>query len=368
MPHEFTRDPERLARFRREARTLASLNHPNICTVHDVGPDYLVMELVDGETLREWLRRGLPLERSLGIARQVLEALSAAHRTGVIHRDLKPENVMVRVDGYVKVLDFGLAKWLPTALRNQTGRTATMGVSQPGQILGTAAYMSPEQIQGQDVDQRSDLFAFGILLYEMLIGRHPWPRPSSVETLHAILHDDPPPIDAALAGVGLPATAIERIVRRCLAKQPGQRFQTMGEVRAALEQAATEPTSKPTGHQPSIAVLPFANMSADKENEYFSDGLAEEIINVLANVPGMKVAGRTSSFFFRGKDVEFGERCSRTLASGRQRLRMERGGTAMAFGDGSRTHFTRRSLLVREPLPVADQPAPGGRGSDGVGP
>jgi serine/threonine protein kinase len=195
-------------RFDREARAVAALNHPNICTVHDVGPNYLVMELVDGETLREWFRRGLPLERSLGIARQVLEALSAAHRTGVIHRDLKPENVMVRVDGYVKVLDFGLAKWLPTALR-QTGRTATMGVSQPGQILGTFAYMSPEQIQGQDVDQRSDLFAFGILLYEMLTGRHPWPRPSSVETLHAILHDDPPPIDAPHVGVDLPATALE---------------------------------------------------------------------------------------------------------------------------------------------------------------
>jgi eukaryotic-like serine/threonine-protein kinase len=293
-------------RFDREVRAIAALNHPNICTVHDVGPNYLVMELVDGETLREWFRRGLPLERSLGIARQVLEALSAAHRTGVIHRDLKPENVMVRVDGYVKVLDFGLAKWLPTALR-QTGRTATMGVSQPGQILGTFAYMSPEQIQGQDVDQRSDLFAFGILLYEMLTGRHPWPRPSSVETLHAILHDDPPPIDAPHVGVDLPATALERIVRRCLAKQPGQRFQTMGELRAALEQAATELTPKPTEHQPSIAVLPFANMSADKENEYFSDGLAEEIINVLAHVPGLKVAGRTSSFFFRGKDVEFGE-------------------------------------------------------------
>ena len=125
------------------------------------------MELVDGKTLREWFRGALPLERSLGIARQVLEALSTAHRAGVVHRDLKPENVMVRADGYVKVLDFGLAKWLPTTAQLQAERT-TMHVTQPGQILGTVAYMSPEQIQGQDVDARSDLFAFGILLYEML--------------------------------------------------------------------------------------------------------------------------------------------------------------------------------------------------------
>ena len=156
-------------RFDREVRAVASLNHPNICTVHDVGPNYLVMELVDGKTLREWFRGALPLERSLGIARQVLEALGAAHRAGVVHRDLKPENVMVRADGYVKVLDFGLAKWLPTTAQLQAERT-TMHVTQPGQILGTVAYMSPEQIQGQDVDARSDLFAFGILLYEMLTG------------------------------------------------------------------------------------------------------------------------------------------------------------------------------------------------------
>ena len=150
-------------RFDREVRTVAALNHPNICTLHDVGPNYLVMELIDGETLRQSFRHPLPLSRSLAIARQVLEALSAAHRAGVVHRDLKPENVMVRSDGYVKVLDFGVAKWLPTTRELQAERT-TMQVSQPGQILGTVAYMSPEQIQGQDVDARSDLFAFGSCL------------------------------------------------------------------------------------------------------------------------------------------------------------------------------------------------------------
>ena len=127
-------------RFDREVRAVASLNHPNICTVYDVGPNYLVMELVDGKTLREWFRGALPVERGLGIARQVLEALGTAHRAGVVHRDLKPENVMVRADGYVKVLDFGLAKWLPTTAQLQAERT-TMHVTQPGQILGTVAYM-----------------------------------------------------------------------------------------------------------------------------------------------------------------------------------------------------------------------------------
>ena len=237
-------------RFDHEARAVAALNHPNICTLHDVGPNYLVMELVEGETLRECLRRGLPSDRCLPIARQVLEALSAAHHAGVIHRDLKPENIMVRADGYVKVLDFGLAKRMPAAAPDgQTGSTATIGLTQPGHVIGTVAYMSPEQIQGLAVDHRSDIFSLGILLYEMLAGRHPWRRLSPIDTLHAILHDDPPPIDP-------PIPALERVLWRCLAKQPEWRYPSIDEVRAALDQSATDTAATPARrrslHLPSL--------------------------------------------------------------------------------------------------------------------
>ncbi|OFW04129.1 MAG: hypothetical protein A3H96_17550 [Acidobacteria bacterium RIFCSPLOWO2_02_FULL_67_36] len=277
-------------RFDREVRAVASLNHPNICTLYDVGPNYLVMELIDGETLREWFRRALPLARSLEIARQVLEALSAAHRAGVVHRDLKPENVMVRADGYVKVLDFGLAKWLPTSAQLQAERT-TMQVSQPGQILGTVAYMSPEQVQGQDVDARSDLFAFGILLYEMLTGRHPWPRPSAVDTLHAILHDDPPPIGASpLVGVDLAA-----IVQTLLRKHPAERYPHAEAVLEALATPAAAHESS-TANQArsklltSIAVLPFVFLSDVEGSRALSLGFADALITIFGNLEDVVVA------------------------------------------------------------------------------
>jgi TolB-like protein/tRNA A-37 threonylcarbamoyl transferase component Bud32/Tfp pilus assembly protein PilF len=290
-------------RFEHEARAISALNHPHICTLYDVGPNYMVTELVDGETLREWVQRTPPKERRLEVAKQVLEALRAAHRAGIVHRDLKPANIMVRSDGYAKVLDFGLAKRI--AVRTDLPReedTAT-DLSIPGQIMGTVAYMSPEQIQGQEIDARSDLFAFGIVLHEMLTGEHPWRRGSALETMHAILHDPAPALDATL-GTG---ADVASIVRTLLAKNPAQRYAS---AEAVLEALASQPVSAAVAKGKagaSIAVLPFANMSAEKENEHFGDGLAEEIINVLAHVPSVKVAGRTSSFFFRGKDVEFAE-------------------------------------------------------------
>jgi serine/threonine protein kinase/tetratricopeptide (TPR) repeat protein len=217
-------------RFELEARAISALNHPNICTLYDVGPNYLVTELVEGETLRDWLQHTPALERRLETMRQVLEALRAAHCAGIVHRDLKPQNIMVRFDGYVKVLDFGLAKQLPTARAAPRETIAPPDASVPGQIVGTVAYMSPEQIQGHPVDQRSDLFAVGIILFEMLTGQHPWPRASVVDTLHAILHDDPPAVD-----VTTPSGAqLVPIVSKLLCKNPAERYSLAEGVLEAL--------------------------------------------------------------------------------------------------------------------------------------
>ncbi len=287
LSERFAADPDRVRRFEHEARAIAALNHPHICQLYDIGSGYLVLEYIEGRPLYG----PIPVEQALPLALQVVSALEAAHRHGILHRDLKPMNIMVTREGTAKLLDFGLAKLV--SVDADVTRTVD------GVVLGTPAYMSPEQAQGQSLDARSDVFSFGAVLYEMLSGARAFSGSSTADVLSAVLRDDPPPIQAQ--------PALERIVRRCLAKQPGQRFQTMDELRAALEHALTESASKPTDYQPSIAILPFANISADKENEFFGDGLTEEIINVLAQVPGMKVAARTSSFFFRGKDVEFGE-------------------------------------------------------------
>ncbi len=216
-------------RFEREARTIAALNHPHICTLYDVGPNYLVTELVEGETLFDWLKRAPSVASGLEVAKQVLEALCAAHHAGIVHRDLKPANIMVNSHGYVKVLDFGLAKQVPGSGDLGKERTAT-GPTLPGQILGTAAYMSPEQILGQKIDQRSDLFAFGIILYELLSGQHPWARKSQVDTLHAILHDDPTPMSAGSAT----APGLLAVAQKLLRKNPDERYSSAEEVLAAL--------------------------------------------------------------------------------------------------------------------------------------
>jgi serine/threonine-protein kinase len=275
-------------RFDREFRAIAMLNHPNICTLYDVGPNYLVTELVEGETLREWLRRALPVERSLPIARQVLEALGAAHRAGIVHRDLKPENIMVRFDGYVKVLDFGLAKQSPTALTRPED-TATANLSLPGQILGTVAYMSPEQICGEETDPRSDLFTFGIVLYEMLTGRHPWPRQSPVDTLHAILHDDPPPITTVSVSAELAAQ-----VHKLLRKNRAERYASAEAVLEALADSAdNQPSSPAAAPKPetltSIAVLPFVFLTDTGESKALSLGFADSLITVLATLEDISV-------------------------------------------------------------------------------
>ena len=276
-------------RFEREGRAVAALNHSNICQLYDVGPNYLVMEFIEGTPLKG----PLPVDRALKYASQICDALDAAHKKGITHRDLKPDNILVTATG-LKLLDFGLAQ-VETATQTDEDATQSIGLTQAGTILGTAAYMSPEQAEGKTVDARSDIFSFGVVLYEMLSGRRAFEGDSAIAILAAILNKEPAPLDAGVS------TDLRDIVTRCLRKSPADRFQSALELGAALESAST---AKAPEAQPSIAVLPFASMSRDEDNEYFSDGLAEEIINVLAHIPGLKVIARTSAFAFRGKEQD----------------------------------------------------------------
>jgi eukaryotic-like serine/threonine-protein kinase len=281
------------ARFEQEARAIAALNHPHICQIFDIGPDYLVLEYVEGEPLLSpSKRRPVSVEEAVRLATQIAEALDTAHRKCVVHRDLKPANIMVTSEGSVKLLDFGLAKQVVRSAEAGSDETGTI----EGTVMGTAAYMAPEQAEGKPLDGRSDIFSFGAVLYELVSGRRAFQGENSISTMAAILHTEPAPLDAA--------AALEQIVKRCLAKQPGERFQSAAELRAALEKVSIKTVEEPSDRQPSIAVLPFANMSRDADDDYFSDGLAEEILNLLAKIKGLKVIARTSSFAFRGKEQD----------------------------------------------------------------
>jgi eukaryotic-like serine/threonine-protein kinase len=275
----------RSQRFEREAQAIAALNHPHICTLYDVGPDYLVMEYIDGAPVEG----PLPSAEAVRLAIQIADALEEAHSKGIVHRDLKPGNILVSKSN-AKVLDFGLAKRDGDYV-GQDGSTVTQ--TQDGTILGTAAYMSPEQAEGLPVDARSDIFSFGLVLYEMLSGRRAFPAAHAVTAMAAILRDEPAPLETS--------PELQRIVGRCLRKAAADRFQSMSEVKAALEHGIFSPVVE---RQPSIAVLPFANMSSDHDHEFFSDGLAEEIINALTRISGLKVIARTSAFAFKGKQED----------------------------------------------------------------
>jgi len=295
-------DAYRHARFVQEAKAASALNHPNIITIHEIGEQdgrtFIVMELVDGKPLNELIpRKGMRLPEALRIAAEVADALTAAHAAGIVHRDLKPANIMVDAHGRAKVLDFGLAKLSVPALGADEA-TRTLAVDQPlseeGVVFGSAPYMSPEQAEAKPVDARSDIFSFGLVLYEMLSGRRAFAGDSAIAIMAAIVRDEPQLLKATPAS--------QSIVARCLRKSPADRFQSMTQVEDALLAAASGAPSAP--QQPSIAVLPFANMSRDAGDEYFSDGLAEEIINFLAQIPGLKVTARTSAFAFRGKEQD----------------------------------------------------------------
>ncbi len=280
-------------RFKQEARSIAALNHPYICQLFDIGPNYLVLEYVEGKSLST----PLPEKEAVRLAIQIATALEAAHKKGVIHRDLKPSNIMVTDEGSVKLLDFGLAKLYEHDASVSNLPTSDMPATQTGTILGTVAYMSPEQAQGQPADVRSDIFSFGLVFYEMLSGRRAFSGDNPFAIISAVQKEDPPPLKAS--------PSLKKIVEKCLEKQPSGRYQTMSEVKTALGKTSEEKATGSSAEQrPSIAVLPFVNISGDKEQEYFSDGLAEEIINALTQIPGLQVTARTSAFAFRGKEQD----------------------------------------------------------------
>src|SRR5262245_15704097 len=318
LPEDLASSAERLARFEREARAVAALNHPNIVTLHSIeeaaGTRFLVMELIEGRSLSEVIAPGgLPLPRLLELAIPLADALVAAHEKGVVHRDLKPANVMVTRDGRIKVLDFGLAKpsQAPSGLQHSQAATMVAPLSDVGTVVGTVPYMAPEQVRGEAVDARSDLFSFGTLVYELASGSRPFAGPTPADVSSAILRDEPPSLSGVRPEVPAP---FERILGRCLAKVPGARFQSALEVLNALRELQRTLDRGPASQVApvpeavaSIAVLPFVNRSASPDDEYFSDGLADELLNLLAKLRGLRVAARTSAFHFKGKDTTIAE-------------------------------------------------------------
>lgn len=339
LPESVVGDIRRLGRFQREAQAASALNHPNILTVHEFGEEkgvhFLVSEFVKGRTLRELIEGdSIPLSQAIDITIQIGSALQAAHDAGIIHRDIKPDNVMLRDDGYVKVLDFGLAKISDKASADSMtsapdDATQIQLRTHAFTIMGTAAYMSPEQARGHEVDTRTDIFSLGIVLYELLTRHQPFTGETINHTLVAIIEKDPPPVSMLVDDL---PDEIERVVEFALAKNAGERYQsakhlindlTTLEKRLEFE-AELSRTSPPDRIDPrtqslsaeatmqievnnAIAVLPFVNMSREEDGDYFSDGLAEELLNVLSKIRGIRVAARTSAFSFKGKQATIGE-------------------------------------------------------------
>ena len=305
LPPQLTRDDAAKRRFLREAQTASALDHPNICAIHDIpetpdGQLCLVMAHYDGQTLDERIARGaLPIDEAVDIALQTAAGLACAHTAGIVHRDIKPANLMVTNGGVVKILDFGIA--------TLTGDDA---ITQTTSTLGTLAYMSPEHLDAQEVDHRSDLWSLGVVLHEMIAGSRPFSGEQPQAVSVGILTKEPATLTSA--GGEVPPW-LRAIVSRALAKDRDVRFTSANELAAALRDRSTRvvpaEAGTPTNEEPqkSIAVLPFANMSADPENEFFSDGISEEIINALGQIDGLRVAARTSAFSFKGKNVDLRE-------------------------------------------------------------
>lgn len=281
--------PEALKRFAREAHATCAMNHPHILTVFDVGiadgVHYIAAELVTGNTLRQLLKQPLELSQSLEFARQILQGLAAAHNEGIIHRDLKPENIMIRADGYVKVLDFGIARLVSGSPLVDVGGSLSDTLTATGSIAGTFAYMSPEQALGRPIDTASDLFSFGIVFYEMIAGRHPWTRQNGLDTAHAIIHEAAPPLPSSAISV----EGLQAFVEKALRKEPADRYRSaramledLDRIRIRIEAIAI--ACAPSVDQRSLAILPFVFLSHVEERESLSLGFADAIITSLGNL------------------------------------------------------------------------------------
>jgi eukaryotic-like serine/threonine-protein kinase len=344
LPQHLALDPERVQRFTFEATAAGRLNHPHILTVYDAGVrdgvPFIVSELLIGETLRTRLERGpMPPHEASEVTVAIAQALAAAHASGIVHRDLKPENVFLTTDRGVKVLDFGLAKLLDAAADVQGTDTRSL-LTKAGVALGTVGYMAPEQVRGESVDHRVDVFALGALIYEMLSGRRAFAGPSSVDTLHAILHDDPPAVDVASDTIAL---RLLRTAHRCLRKKANERYQSVQDLAHDLQEL--DGTANPAHDRggitsrrawpvavavalacasgglylgrvrtasggnrgsgasariSSVAVLPLENLSHDPDQEYFSDGMTDAVIADLSQIGALRVISRTSVMRYKG--------------------------------------------------------------------
>jgi eukaryotic-like serine/threonine-protein kinase len=339
LPEHLADDSQALSRFESEAKAVAALSHPNILVLFDVGEHegirYAVTELLAGETLRDRLSRSpLSWRKTIELGVALAEGLAAAHGKEIIHRDIKPANIFVTADGHVKILDFGLARWQET--KAPQDETVTLDEAQAGAVLGTAGYMSPEQVRGEKAGAPSDIFSLGCVLYEAVTGRRAFPGKSAGDTMAAILKDDPP----AIADSGRQAPAeLERVIDRCLAKNPAQRFHSAHDLAFALrsllsatgeQKSAVRPRIRPRvmlsiaativilvaaaglfywrSHTAqsidSLAVLPFANMGGSPDTDYLSDGITDSLIDSLSQLPNLKVMSRSAVFRYKGKEAD----------------------------------------------------------------